>query len=110
MNPLAPSVFNDLHPHYRKDIEAWVNHGVLPPTVFLTALLQGDLKGVVKQASREHMSNLVQLVRFLERVEPDCWGSPNAVGEWLHAGGIVGKAKVLNEYEQAVNKPPTSKR
>lgn len=106
MQPLPPSAFNDCDELYRKDIEAWVNHGVLPPTLFLTAVLRGDLKEAYRHSSRRQLALMVPIVRFLEHVEPRCWGSGSAVANWMMDGGLTGKAKKLGEYDEAAMRPP----
>lgn len=108
MHPLPPSAFNECDPLYRKEVEAWVNHGALPETSFLTAVLRGDLKAAYRNSNRQQMSLLVGLVRFIDRVEERCWGSGEAVANWVMDGGLAGKTKKLNEYEQATMKPPRS--
>lgn len=103
MTPLPPSAFFEVDTLFRQPIEAWINHGTLPEgSKFLQAALAGDMKHMVKVAAQHELSRLPTLLRFLERVAPDCWGSTNAMGEWLHSGGMTGKARVVGEYERTV--------
>lgn len=105
MGPLPPSIFNECDPLYRKQIEAWVNHGVFPDIMFLRSLLRGDLKAAYRNSNQEQLSRLITIVRFLERVEERCWGSGEAVANWMMDGGLAGKGKKLNEYETAAKRP-----
>jgi hypothetical protein len=104
MSPLPPSAFKDCPGLFREVIETWVNDGELPQDRGLQALLKGQLQRTYRNCSRDKLNLVFPLVRFLERHCPECWGSSEAVAEWVHAGGLYGKSRVADEYNQAINK------
>lgn len=110
MKPLPPSAFNDCPGLFREEIETWVNEGELPSNnMMLQAALHGNLKLTFRVSTRDKLNLLIPLVRFLERACPECWGSSLAVAEWVHVGGLYGKAKIADEYEATTNKPKERK-
>jgi hypothetical protein len=105
MSPLPPSAFNDCPGLFRDEIETWINEGELPTGIpMLQAMLHGNLKQTFRLSTRDKLNLVIPLVRFLERACPDCWGSSRAVAEWVHVGGLYGKAKIADEYNESVNK------
>lgn len=54
---------------------------------FLRAVLSNDLFGAISRADSENRKNIVRTVSWIYNNAPRaCWGSPEAVYEWL-AGG-----------------------
>jgi hypothetical protein len=109
LKPLPPSAFNDCPGLFREEIETWINDGELPiDNRVLQAVLRGQLKQALRVSTRDKLNLLIPLVRFLDRACPECWGSPKEVAEWLHVGGLYGKSKISDEYDEAI-KPKEQK-
>lgn len=55
------------------------------PGGFLTALLSNDLMGAVGRADELNAAALYTICRFVHnRLPTVCWGSPQAVTQWLN--------------------------
>lgn len=102
MTPLPPSAFFEVDTLFRRAIEQWVNEGIIPQSLFLQAVLAGDVKEATRIAQGPELSRLPTLLRCLDRLCPESWGTTNAMGEWMHAGGLIGKSQVMGEYSDAV--------
>ena len=64
-------------------IRRYVNDRI-PPGHFLTAVLSNDLRGAFSRADDENRAAMFAIVSYCYNEIPGaCWGSPEAVGEWL---------------------------
>lgn len=69
--------------HTRQAISDYYYHR-LPPGGFLTAVLSNDLSGAVMRADHWNKHRLVDIVVWMHSNMPTvCWGSPEAVKDWL---------------------------
>lgn len=106
MTTLPPSAFDEADQMFRRELERWVNNGELPQSRFLMAMLGGDEEQAYQIGSDSERARLTALRGFLKTLDERCWGSPGNMGEWLHAGGLAGKRKVMDEYERAMRRDP----
>lgn len=61
------------------------------PGGFLTAVLTNDLREACSRADDINRHHLFDYIMFLYNYAPaGCWGSPQAVGEWLSKDSEVG--------------------
>lgn len=82
--------WNLLPEHIRDGVRLYIEHGV-PPGGFLTAVISNDLKNALGRADDIHRPRLHDIVRFFYCDAPaGCWGSPEALDEWIDAGGLIG--------------------
>jgi hypothetical protein len=71
-------------------IERYINDHV-PPGEFLQAVICNDLREAVGRADDENMSNLPAYVAYFYNEAPGtCWGSMDAMKQWLSSGGNHG--------------------
>ena len=76
----------DIPGYMYEGIYRYVEHRILPGS-FLEAVLCNDLKEAVARADGQNIRRLPEYVRFLfNEVPTNCWGSPQAVKEWLTKG------------------------
>lgn len=91
-------------PDERPHVRDYVDHGDLDDP-FLRAVLANDLRASVHLATINQRTYLVDLVIFLELFAPQaCWGSREAVANWVHRGGKVGGAALIADVERAIAK------
>lgn len=72
--------------HLHQPIVRYILHR-LRPGHFLSAVLANDLMGAVGRAGDGEADQLGRLVQFFyncEAVPGNCWGSPEAVRQWLN--------------------------
>lgn len=73
---------------------------------FLQALLSNDLTTTVKHADDLNAPRFRDYIAFLEAVAPaTCWGTPEAVREWMRRGGLIG----INQQAAAQKSAPGDK-
>ena len=79
-------------PDYMIDgIANYIVHG-LEPGGFLHAVLSNNLVEAAVRADSNNVQNLPAYAMFLECCAPrGCWGSETVVGNWVAAGGLLGK-------------------
>jgi hypothetical protein len=64
-------------------IERYVQHGA-PPSHFLGAVLENDLKEAVNRADLTNLPAIPAIVAYLyNKVPMACWGSRENVNNWL---------------------------
>jgi hypothetical protein len=73
-------------------LKAYIQYGQ-PTGSFLEAVLSNDLKKAVDNADEENQEALVSLVKHLNNVRSDCWGSKEKYENWLKARGVEGLQK-----------------
>jgi len=83
--------------HMRGAMDRYICSGI-PPGGFLEAVLFNDLTGAVAKADQINRHRLVDIVQFLMWHAPaDCWGSREAVQEWIRNGGLDGQKQERTE-------------
>jgi hypothetical protein len=83
--------------HMHGAIARYIERGI-PPGSFLEAVLSNDLKGAVGRADHINRERIGDYVRFLYNDAPaGCWGSPEAVSDWIKAGGLLGRERASEQ-------------
>ncbi|MEF8794030.1 hypothetical protein [Thiohalorhabdus sp.] len=60
---------------------------------FLSAVMSNQLVEAYSKADNHNRQHMEAYAFFLFNDAPmDCWGSPEAVQEWAHKGGLLGTA------------------
>jgi len=66
-------------------INNYVTHGI-PPGRFVRAVLENRLVGAYHAADNRNLVAIPAIVSYLyNKVPSNCWGSPEAVRDWLEA-------------------------
>lgn len=73
----------------REGIACYVTQG-RPFGHFLTAVVENDLFRAMSRADDVSLAHLKDIVQFFYNQTPGaCWGSPQAVSEWMARGGLT---------------------
>ena len=81
-------------PYMIDGVQRYVLHGI-PPGSFLTALFSNNLKESFARADENNTAAMRTWVIFMRWELPSqCHGSPEAVADWIAAGGMLGREKV----------------
>jgi len=88
--------------HMRGGVRRYIENGI-PPGHFLTAVLSNDFVGAIGRADEVNKERFGDWALFLYNELPgrgsyrqDCWGSREAVKNWIKVGGLRG----LEEKEE----------
>lgn len=77
--------------YMREGMERYLSWGI-PMGDFGTALVEGDFFEMCRRADDKNLSNLSNYARFFYNyVNPDAFGSPEKVAEWVKDGGAHGR-------------------
>lgn len=69
--------------HVWMGLRRYIDHGIQPGH-FLQAVLCNDLREAISRADHVVAPQLGNIVKYLYNYAPgDCWGSPEAYGNWL---------------------------
>lgn len=80
--------------HMHGAIARYVEHGIRQGQ-FLTAILSNDFMEAMGRADTENMAAIQGWAHFLYNYVPgNCYGSPQAVKEWMAHRGLAGPAPV----------------
>lgn len=83
--------YNNIPQYTRESLERYVKEGI-PPGDFLRAVLANDLQKAVSHADNENTGAIVALAVWIyNRAPSSCWGSKDAVSNWIKAGGSSGQ-------------------
>ena len=79
--------------HMRSGLDLYVQRGIAPGG-FLAAVLENNLMESVGRADDKNIACLPAWAQTIyNEVPSNCHGSPQAVEEWVNAGGLEGMAK-----------------
>lgn len=74
-------------PHMRDGFKLWIENGI-PPGSFGMAVLSNDLKGAFGKADNINKNHIGSIVAWFYNFAPsDCWGSEEAVNDWIKKHG-----------------------
>lgn len=77
--------------HCREGVLNYIEKGVSPGS-FLVSVLSNDLKGAFGAADMINKPYIENYVIYLYNCAPtSCWGSEEAVANWIKQGGLEGK-------------------
>ena len=85
----------------------YINNGVRPGN-FLSAVIQNNLKEACYYADDENLANLPAYVDFFYNKAPiSCWGSYDAMENWMKAHKERREASSINESKNEVFRSET---
>jgi hypothetical protein len=89
-----------LPPHTVDGIVNYIVRGC-PIGGFLSAVLRNDLRAAFGKADLKNFNALGRIVIFLENEAPlTCWGSEEAMMNWIDKGGLAGTNKEVEQNAQ----------
>ncbi len=75
--------YSVLPEHMQQGMKRYVEEHI-PPGSFLRAVLENDLVGALFRADKTNAARMLDYAYFLlHAAPPDCWGSEEAVVDWL---------------------------
>lgn len=81
--------------HTKNDIDNYVSKKY-PPGDFLYAVLTNDLFEAVARADDINLYSLIDIIKYIYNDVPStCWGSPEAVAEWLDGRAVIEHTTML---------------
>lgn len=94
--------YSSLPDYMRGGVQRYIENGI-EPGHFLVAVLSNDLVESLSRADETNRERLFDYASFLynelpgRRSKPACWGSREAVLNWIKVGGLKGIAKAKRE-------------
>jgi hypothetical protein len=91
--------YSRLPEHMQGGARRYIERGISPGH-FLTAVLSNDFLGAFKRADDENIERMKEWARWLYNECPrEAHGSPEAVEEWIAAGGMEGLIAAREAHE-----------